>query len=33
VLIVTTISTIGLGLFPNYILQFISQPTLLGGLH
>ncbi len=33
VLIVTAISTIGLGLFPNYILQFISQPTLLGGLH
>jgi len=33
VLLVTAISTVYLGLFPNQILNFILQPTLIGGLH
>src|SRR5271166_727748 len=33
VLLVTAISTVYLGLFPNQILNFILQPTLIGNLH
>jgi NADH-quinone oxidoreductase subunit N len=33
VLIVTAASTVYLGLFPNQVLNFIRQPTLIGGLH
>jgi len=32
VLLFTAIGTIGLGLFPNPVLNFILQPTLIGGL-
>ena len=32
VLLITAISTVYLGLFPNQILSFIRQPTLIGGL-
>ncbi len=32
VLLFTAISTVYLGLFPNQILNFILQPTLIGGL-
>jgi NADH-quinone oxidoreductase subunit N len=32
VLLITAISTVYLGLFPNQILNFILQPTLIGGL-
>jgi NADH-quinone oxidoreductase subunit N len=33
VLVVTAIATIGLGLYPTPVLNFIQQPTLIGGLH
>ena len=33
VLLITAISTVYLGLFPNQMLNFILQPTLIGGLH
>jgi NADH-quinone oxidoreductase subunit N len=33
VLLITAASTIYLGLFPNQILNFILQPTLIGNLH
>ncbi len=33
VLVVTFSSTLYLGLFPSKVLQFILQPTLIGGLH
>src|SRR5271163_210263 len=33
VLLVAAISTVYLGLFPNQILNFILQPTLIGNLH
>jgi NADH-quinone oxidoreductase subunit N len=33
VLLITAGSTIYLGLFPNHVLNFILQPTLIGGLH
>src|SRR5271154_4598336 len=32
VLLFTALGTIGLGLFPNQVLNFILQPTLIGGL-
>jgi NADH-quinone oxidoreductase subunit N len=33
VLVVTAITTIGLGLYPTPVLNFIQQPALIGGLH